>query len=215
MNSMSSDRRSYVLKARAERQRKTRDRIVAATEALHREVGPARTTVAEIARRAGVQRLTVYNTFPDPSLLFAACQQRFLRENPPPQPTLPEAGQDSLDCLAVTLRRLYRWYRTNQSMERHIHRDRLLIPELDTLLRKTADARSDVTATAFANALTMPRAIRNSARAFIRLSLDFRTWAMLVELGLSDQAIIALFIEGLRGLSRDERRRHSAPTVDQ
>ena len=31
---------------------------------LHKEVGPAQTTIAEIARRAGVQRLTVYNHFP-------------------------------------------------------------------------------------------------------------------------------------------------------
>jgi AcrR family transcriptional regulator len=198
---MSSDRRPYVLKARAERQRKTRDRIAAAAEALHREVGPARTTVAEIARRAGVQRLTVYNTFPDPSLLFAACQQRFLGENPPPQPTLPEDGQDSVDCLALTLRRLYRWYRANEAMERHIHRDRLLIPELDSLLKNTADSRSDLTAAAFADALSAPRATRKSARAFIRHSLDFRTWAMLTDQGLNDEGIIALFMAGLRALS--------------
>ncbi|MBA2357024.1 MAG: helix-turn-helix transcriptional regulator [Actinobacteria bacterium] len=52
------------------------------TAALHEEVGPARTTIAEIARRAGVQRLTVYKNFPDEYELFAACQRHFLSEPP-------------------------------------------------------------------------------------------------------------------------------------
>jgi AcrR family transcriptional regulator len=69
---MSTQRRKYQLKARAERQQRTRQRIVEATVALHQEVGPARTTVAEIARRAGVQRLTVYNHFADLSDLLPA-----------------------------------------------------------------------------------------------------------------------------------------------
>ena len=54
MNAMSSQNRKYELKARAEKQAETRLRIVEATAALHEEVGPASTTVAEIARRAGV-----------------------------------------------------------------------------------------------------------------------------------------------------------------
>ena len=81
---MFSEKRNYELRARAGRQQATRRRIVEATVALHREVGPARTTVAEIARRAGVQRLTVYNHFPDDAQLFAACQAHFLAQHPPP-----------------------------------------------------------------------------------------------------------------------------------
>src|SRR6185312_17413139 len=61
MNAMSNEKRRYELKARAESQRQTRERIVQATMELHEEVGPAQTTIAEIARRAHVQRLTVYN----------------------------------------------------------------------------------------------------------------------------------------------------------
>ncbi|MCY7302061.1 MAG: TetR/AcrR family transcriptional regulator, partial [Thermoleophilia bacterium] len=38
-----------------------------------RTVGPAATQISEIARRAGVQRVTVYNHFPDEASLFAAC----------------------------------------------------------------------------------------------------------------------------------------------
>src|SRR5207253_1745242 len=83
---MSTETRKYSLKARAERQAETRRRIVVATAALHTEVGPAQTTVAEIARRAGVQRLTVYNNFPDERELFMACGAHWLGENPPPDP---------------------------------------------------------------------------------------------------------------------------------
>src|SRR6266540_3827383 len=82
---MSSQSRRYTLQARAVRQAETRRRIVEATSALHEELGPARTTVAEIARRAGVQRLTVYNHFPDEGELFAACQARFFATQPPPE----------------------------------------------------------------------------------------------------------------------------------
>src|ERR671930_405977 len=80
-------RRTYRLNERARRQEETRRRIAAATAALHEEVGPARTTIAEVARRAGVQRPTVYNNFPRERELFAACQAHFLAEHPPPDPT--------------------------------------------------------------------------------------------------------------------------------
>src|SRR3954470_17496284 len=66
-------RRPYRLKERARRQEQTRRRIAAATAALHEEVGPARTTTSEVARRAGVQRPTVYSNFPRERDLFAAC----------------------------------------------------------------------------------------------------------------------------------------------
>jgi hypothetical protein len=66
VNTVSTQKRRYELKARAEAQQATRERIAAAAVALHQDVGIAKTTVADIARRAGVQRLTVYNHFPDP-----------------------------------------------------------------------------------------------------------------------------------------------------
>ena len=80
----SSEKRKYVKKERAEKQEQTRRRVAAATAELHAEVGPARTTIAEIAKRAGVQRPTVYNNFGSDKELFAACQAHFLSESPPP-----------------------------------------------------------------------------------------------------------------------------------
>ena len=69
----SGKRGKYNLKARAERYQETRQRIVEATLELHRTAGPARTTITEIAKKAGVERQTVYNHFPDPLSLFKAC----------------------------------------------------------------------------------------------------------------------------------------------
>src|SRR3954447_19505314 len=103
--------RSYELKERARKQAETRRRIVEATVALHQEVGPARTTVAEIARRAGVQRLTVYNHFPDEHKLFGACSAHWIAGHPPPDPGAWAAIADPRERLRTALRELAGGYR--------------------------------------------------------------------------------------------------------
>src|SRR3954453_12455686 len=96
---MPETRRKYELKKRAERQAETRRRIVEATEELHRTVGPARTTISEIAERAGVQRLTGYKHFPEERELFAACSALFQERHPPPDPSGWSAIEDHDDRL--------------------------------------------------------------------------------------------------------------------
>jgi AcrR family transcriptional regulator len=174
------------MKARADRQRATRDRIIQATVDLHREVGPARTSIADIARRAGVQRLTVYNTFPTPSDLFKACQQRFLADSPPPdvRPTNGDPGK----ALERALLTMYEWYAANEPMERHVHRDRHLVPQLDELMAKTGDVAVAAIADAHAGALARGRP-SPALRAFIRLAFDFGTWEFLSTEGLASAKI--------------------------
>src|ERR671936_1579952 len=79
-------KRKYELKNRAEQLAQTRLRITEATVELHRTLGPAATQISEIARRAGVQRLTVYNHFPDEASLFAACSAHWRALHPTPDP---------------------------------------------------------------------------------------------------------------------------------
>lgn len=201
MNMALNDPRKYQLRARAERQQETRDRIVAATVALHREVGPARTTIAGIARRAGVQRLTVYNHFPELADLLGACQGRFLAESPPPDIAPDPTAPDPLAAFEQALLRLYAWFRANQAMERHVHHDRHLVPELDALLRATADANVDAIAGAHADNLAPASDGVRAVRALVRVALDFTTWALLTGAGLDDAAAAHLMRAAVAGVS--------------
>jgi AcrR family transcriptional regulator len=159
----------------------TRRRIAAATADLHASVGPARTTIAEIAKRAGVQRPTVYNNFPSDKELFAACQAHFLSESPPPVLD-PELGVEEV------LTRLYRWWRKNQAMSGNVDRDRGAVPALDELMRESSDARFDALADALALRVCGANATQADVRAVIRLALRFATWKSLAADGLSDAA---------------------------
>jgi len=160
-------KRKYELKARAERQAETRRRITEATVALHEEVGPARTTVAEVARRAGVTRVTVYSNFPEERDLLASCQGHWLELHPLP-PLDPGDGAEAV------LRSLYGWYRETSRMAENVRRDRLSVPALDELLRETADAHMASIAQALGGG------------PMVALALDFWTWRRLTAEGLSD-----------------------------
>jgi AcrR family transcriptional regulator len=197
--------RRYQLKARAERQRRTRERIVDATVRLHAVRGPARTTIADIARMAGVQRLTVYNTFPTLRALFGACQGRFLAINPPPDLT-PDARLGPLESLEAALRRLYGWYRANEAMERHVYRDRHLVAELDALMAETADVRLSALADAYARALAGRRPA-TARRALVRLALRFETWDVLSAEPLTDAQIARLIVRAIAAISGGPSRR--------
>src|ERR671932_1601384 len=120
MNAMSTQKRKYELKARAESQQATRARIAAAAAALHGEVGIAKTTVADIARRAGVQRLTVYNHFPDLSELLPACSAHWLARHPAPDFGAALTLDDPRERVRRVLSELYQWYRENEGMQLHV-----------------------------------------------------------------------------------------------
>src|SRR3954471_19243501 len=127
---MPETRRKYELKKRAERQAETRRRIVQATEELHRTVGPAKTTISEVAERAGVQRLTVYNHFPEERELFAACSAHFRQENPAPDPAAWAEIADPDERLRTALTELYAYYERTEDMTGNVRRDAELLPAL-------------------------------------------------------------------------------------
>src|SRR6185312_8925397 len=91
--------RKYQKKLRAEQQEETRQRIVEAMVALHREVGPARTTISAIAERAGVERLTVYRHFPDERSMFEACTSHYATVVPQPDPARWEGVEEPAERL--------------------------------------------------------------------------------------------------------------------
>src|SRR4029450_8097705 len=77
-----SEKRKYELKKRAERLADTSRRITEATVELPRTGGPAATHLNEVARRAGVQRMTVYNHFPNDTALLTACSAHWRALHP-------------------------------------------------------------------------------------------------------------------------------------
>src|SRR5215208_7892783 len=101
------EKRKYELKKRAERLADTRRRITEATVELHRTVGPAETHISEVARRAGVQRMTVYNHFPDQASLLSACSAHWRKRHPAPDLAGWRAVADSGERLRHGLGELY------------------------------------------------------------------------------------------------------------
>src|SRR3954467_8595234 len=160
--------RRYELKERARRQEETRQRIVDATVALHREVGPARTTIAEVARRAGVGRVTVYNHFPDDVSLLAACSAHFVASHPPPDPGAWAAIADPEARLRTALEQVYAYFRENTAMVGNVARDAALVPALAEVLgrsgaREHSEAMRDV--------LLSGHGLRGAARRRVRAAI--------------------------------------------
>jgi AcrR family transcriptional regulator len=205
MNAMSSQIRKYELKARAEKQAETRRRIVEATLALHQEVGPAQTTVAEIARRAGVQRLTVYNHFPNETELFDACGQHSMEKNPPPDPSAALALDSPDERLRAVLGPLYRWYRKNARATENLQRDRLVLPALDTVMRIRMDKQFAYLADTLAAGFAPNGRPAKGVRAAVGLALDFWTWRRLAGEGMSDDAAAALMVGAVKTAAQDQR----------
>jgi AcrR family transcriptional regulator len=194
----SKGNRKYELKARAEQQERTRQAIARAAAELHERVGPAATTVAEIARRAGVSRLTVYKHFPNNAALYPACSAHFLEEHPLPDFQAAMAPEDPVERVRSVLDAVYAgWYREAHPMMRNLQRDRGSDPALDEFMR----ANSDAALGGIADALTAgfepdeDRAAR--LRPVIRLALDFWTWERLTSEGLDDDQAAAVMTDAV------------------
>lgn len=185
------ERRKYVQKQRAEQRDQTRRRIVEATVELHRTLGPASTRIAEVARRAGVQRVTVYDHFADEAALLAACSAHWRALHPAPDPA-PWRAVDSPDVrLRLALRDLYAWYRETESMTCNVLRDAQTIPALGALVEGGLGRYL----TAVRALLAAPFRARGKRRqridAAVRAVVEFHFWRALAPLGDSEAAALA------------------------
>jgi AcrR family transcriptional regulator len=183
-------KRRYELKKRAERQAETRQRIVEAAVALHRERGVAHTTITEIAERAGVQRLTVYNHFPDDAALVAGCSAHWEALHPVPDIGAWAAVDGLEPRLRAALHDLYAYYAETEQMTEKVLRDASLVPAVGEFVDRTwhpylRQARDAVARAARA------RGRRRRLLGAISLALDFNTWRTLVRAGglSADEAV--------------------------
>lgn len=191
-------RRRYELKKRAERQQRTRQRIVEATVALHTELGPSRTTVSAIAEHAGVQRHTVYAHFSDERELALACSGWHLERHPLPDPEPLLEVDDSQRRLSLAVEELYAYYARNEELLANIMRDLeghdvtqwivgiRVVPVMERLheiLLAGFRARG---------------ARRERLAAAIGVVLDFHTWRTLHRAGLDPRAIVKTAVAMIR-----------------
>src|SRR5688500_8925045 len=178
--------RPYRKRARAEQEEATRERITEATVRLHGSVGPARTTVAGIAREAGVQRATVYRHFPDEHALFEACTAHYWAQHPLPDIESWKEVRDPAERLRTGLAGFYDFYEENEAMIEKTNRDRGLVPAME------APAAAFLGMLAYArDVLVTGRRERGNARrrveAAIGHALFFPTWQSLARMqGLSN-----------------------------
>lgn len=164
--------RKYELKQRAEQVAETRQRILDATVELHTTVGPAATRIVEVARRAGVQRRTVYNHFPDDSALFAACSAHWRAQHPAPDPT-------TWIDLRQGLRELYAWYRETEPMTANVLRDLELLPAL----RRIVEPGLVAYLANVRRVLGEPFGRSARVEAAVAVAADFHVWQLMCGLG--------------------------------
>ena len=149
-----------------------------------RRSGVGQTTVADIARRAGVQRLTVYNHFPDLDALLPACTAHWLARASAARPRARLRARGPAERLRAVLTAQYGWYRETAVMQRRVLGERATVPELDAWMARSSDV-----AARRARRARWPRAsTRPQARALVALALDFWTWQRLDREGLDDDA---------------------------
>src|SRR5215218_8363905 len=183
-----TEKRKYELKKRAEWLAETRRRITEATLELHRTVGPAATQVNEVARRAGVQRMTVYNHFPDEASLLAACSAHWRALHPSPDLAAWRAVEEPGARLRLGLGELYAWYRETEPMTANVLRDAQILPALRAileggLLRYLDQARKVLTEPLDARGRRHQR-----VDAATPAAIDLHTWRALAPLGDAEAA---------------------------
>jgi AcrR family transcriptional regulator len=183
---MTDQKRPYRKRRRAELEARTRRRITESAVELHGTLGPSRTSISAVARRAGVRRSTVYRHFPDEAALFAACSSHWRAANPTPDLASWAEVEDPDERLRVALEELYAYYRRTERMMDNLMRDEGTMPTVERLM---GGYREYVAA---ARETLMPgRGVRGRARravqAAIGHALAFSTWRSLArDQGLDD-----------------------------
>ncbi|MHB8510623.1 MAG: TetR/AcrR family transcriptional regulator [Actinomycetota bacterium] len=200
---MSSQKsRQYRLGQRAESMEQTRERIAEAAFELHGIVGPARTSIAAVAERAGVERATVYRHFPNELALYHGCIGHGQAKHPYPDTSVWAAINDPEMRLRTGLRALYRYYRTVEYLLTSVVRD---LPDMPVLQKAYAELGifayyEDVRAV-----LREPYRKRSKFKvisAAIGHATEFSTWQSLVRShGLSDPQAVEVMATMVRCLA--------------
>jgi AcrR family transcriptional regulator len=194
--------RAYRMGRRLESVEEMRERIAKATFELHATIGPAKTTISAVAERAGVQRHTVYNHFPDLTSLFRACTEHGMRVTGVPEPASWREIADPVARLRMGLTHLYGYYRVNARMLGNILRDAPLFADVGG--SEAFEDRMGQIFSTLAEGWEISEAGRPALQTAIGHAMAFETWRSLTEPGLSDdhaRDMMVGFVTGIAGTS--------------
>lgn len=178
--------RPYRKVARAKREEETRRKITEATVELHGTLGPAHTTIADVARQAGVSRMTVYNHFPTDFDLFMACSTHWASLNPFPDPSRWAERDDPGTRLTGALGELYGWYGQKQGMLGKVFRDTPVVPPLAEVMEVLWSPFAEQMVDSLQQGWPVRKAESDRLRAALHLVVAFETWSVLTQSGLDD-----------------------------
>lgn len=164
--------------------------------ALHEELGPRDTSISAVAKRAGVQRLTVYRHFNDDTALFQACSTRWLELNPPPDPGDWRNKSGPEERTLTALQALFRYYRNTEAMWARVYRDLEDTPALQQPMAVVEDYLTQIRNDLLTTWKPSGGSLRD-ARITLDHCLMFTSWHSLKEQGLGDKAIASLALRWL------------------
>jgi AcrR family transcriptional regulator len=186
-------KRKYELKQRATEMAETHLRITEAAIELHGTVGPSLTTLSAVAKRAGVERRTLYRHFPTEADLFAACSNHYFTANPWPDLGEWRAIRDPGHRLERALDELYAYYERTEPMLSNVLRDAQLVD-----FARDAVAPLHAYLDEAVEVLRIGRPVRGGRRrllrAALRHALDFSTWRSLSTNGIERSDAVKLSI---------------------
>ena len=192
---MRKARRKYVLKARAEKAAGTHARIVDAIMNLHSEIGPRATNISAIAKRAGVERLTVYRHFKDEEEMFDACSGRFMELNPPPTLDDWSSETEPAERTRRGLTAIFAFFSRTSAMWERVYRD---VNEMAALAKVVGGFEAHMRNLAEDLASAWPNDARRGRRyTILRHCVKFPTWQSLEADAVSNEQKVALMIEWL------------------
>lgn len=203
--------RPYRKKKRARQEKETRRRITEAAVELHRTLGPAKAGVTDVAKAAGVSRMTVYNHFPTERDLFMACSGHWASRNPTPDPSAWAEIEDASARLVTALRDLYEWYLLKEDMLGKVMRDIAVVPALESVMEEQWSPWVERVVDTLAEGLCGDESDPEETVAALRLAVDFNTWQLLTASGLSNRRAAELGARmAIRGIRRGAARSVSA-----
>jgi AcrR family transcriptional regulator len=183
MSRENSPKRKYELKQRAEEMAETRRRITEAAIELHGTVGPSQTTLSAVAKRAGVERRTLYRHFPTEGDLIAACSAHYFTANPWPDLGNWRAIGDPQERLERALDELYAYYERTESMLNGVLRDAEFVDLARDAVAPLRDYLEGAAETLMAGRKARGRR-RQLVTGALRHALAFSTWRSLSSNGI-------------------------------